>query len=49
MVVSLETQPVLGGLGQVAPEHVVEIFEQRFRSPDQKGEQRQQPELMKRA
>ena len=46
MVVSLEPQAVLGGLRQVAPEHVVEVLEQRLRRPDHKGEQGQKPQLL---
>ncbi|CAI8162961.1 MAG: Uncharacterised protein [Synechococcus sp. CC9902] len=49
MVVRLKTQAVLGDLGKVAPEHVVEVFEQRFRGPDHKGEQSQHPQLLANA
>ena len=46
MVVGLEPEAVLGGLRQVAPEHVVEVLEQRLRRPDHKGEQGQTPQLL---
>ena len=37
---------MLRDLSQVAPEHVVEVLEQRFRRPNHKGEQRKRPELL---
>ena len=46
MVVGLEPEAVLGCLRQVAPEHVVEVLEQRLRRPDHKGEQGQTPQLL---
>ena len=46
MVVGLQTQTMLRDLSQIAPEHVVEIFEQRFSRPDHKGKQGQHPELL---
>ena len=46
VVVSLQAQAVLRGLGQIAPEHVIEIFEQGFGGPNHKGEPRQHPELL---
>ena len=46
MVVGLKTQAVLRGLGQVAPENVVEVFEQGFGGPHHKREQSQSPELL---
>ena len=45
MVVGLDAQLVLHGLGQVAPEQLVEVFEQGFGAPDPKGEHRQHPQL----
>ena len=46
MVVGLKPEAVLGCLRQVAPEHVVEVLEQRLRRPDHKGEQGQAPQLL---
>ena len=45
MVVGLNPQLVLHGLGQVAPEQLVEVFEQGFGAPDHKREHRQYPQL----
>ena len=46
MLIGLQPQAVLGRLGQVAPEDVVQVLEQRFSTPDHKGEQGQHPQLL---
>ena len=46
VVVGLQPQTMLGCLGQVAPENVVQVLEQGLRRPDHKGEQRQHPQLL---
>ena len=45
MVVGLQPQAVLRALGQIAPEDSVEVFEQRFRCPHQKGQHCQRDQL----
>ena len=45
MVVGLKTKAVLCGLGQIAPQHPVEIFEQGFSCPDDEGQACQHGEL----
>ena len=45
VVIGLQPQAVLRALGQIAPEDSVEVFEQRFRCPYQKGQHRQCDQL----
>ena len=49
MGVGLEPQAVLRGLSQVAPEDSVQVFEQRFGTPDHHREQSQHAELVRSA
>ena len=45
MVIGFDSEFVLDGLGQIAPEQAIEIFKQRFGTPNHKGKECQHRQL----